>query len=209
MKTRLPFSTISYNTRAFLEGKLNDLVRSRVLSEWYAIEHKGEDDEAGKKPHFHVLMIPARGIQTDDVRQELIEYDPQHPDQPRKCLFCKFSKFGHWYLYGLHDKAYLAAHQQSRRYHYRHEDFFGSDLDCFNARVREVDIVGELGAFKQMEAAIDQGFTFEQFFRQGRVPVSQVNAYEKAWQLMLATHTDRGGRPGHDIDHETGEVIEP
>lgn len=207
MKTRLPFSTISYNSRPFLVDTLDGLVRSHILSEWYAIEHKPEDDEAGKKAHFHVFFVPSKSVQTDDIRQRLTEFDIEHPDKPRKCLSCRPSKFGHWYMYAIHDKAYLAANQQSRRYHYTYNDILCSDPDILHERFCEIDVVGELGAFKRIEAAIDQGLSFAEFCLHGQVPVQQVAQFRTAYDLMLSLRTDRNGHSGH-VDEETGEVFD-
>lgn len=209
MKTRLPFSTISYNTESYLRGKLKALQVAHVLSEWYYIHHMPEDDEAGKKEHFHVFMLPARSVQTEDIREALVELDPQKPDKPRKCLSFRSSKFGHWYMYAIHDTAYLASKGESRKHHYRYEDIVAFDDDVLHERFCDIDLVGELGAYKSMEAAMQQGLTFAQYFNMGRVPINQTRAYQEAWELMLSNHTHRADRDGHDldVDPETGEVL--
>ena len=72
MKTSKPVSTISFNSEAYLRGKLRELTAAGVLEFWAYIRHDPEPDEvgdeAGGKQHFHVYMEPAKMIQTTDLR---------------------------------------------------------------------------------------------------------------------------------------------
>lgn len=209
MKTRMPFSTISFNTPEFLEQKLSELRNAGKLSEWFFITHKPEDDESGGKEHSHVFFIPSKSIQTDDVRNELKEYDPTNPTKPRGTLLMRQSKFGSWYLYSIHDPEYLASKCETRRYHYRFEDFVTSDPDVFYEMHYEIDVVGELGAFKGMAEAKKRGLTFQQFFNQGKVHPAQVSAYSKAWEYIDVNITNRGSHVAHSIRTDTGEILDP
>ena len=169
--------------------------------------HKGEDDEAGKKDHHHVYVLPAKRIQTDDIRAELTEYDPESPDKPRKTLVWKPSKFADWYLYALHDRRYLALKGQSRKYHYEHEQFVTSsdeDLTCF---AREIDLLS-LSPYADMQDAIRQGLTWEQYFRRGTVPIPQVRAFATAWELLCTDRTYRNGRANHEEDPGEPEDVD-
>lgn len=206
MKTRLPFSTISYNSRDFLVSHLNELVQHGILSEWYAILHKGEDDEAGKKEHFHVWFMPSKQVQTDDIRAFFQEFDLQHPDKPRKCLSFGPSKFAPWCMYGLHDKAYLASKRQSRRYHYTLDDFLCSDRDVFLERYKEIDVLTDLGQYRAILEAQSLGLSYKQYIQHAQVPIQQVHAVQYTWNLLLSDKTDRDGAISH-IDPDTGEVI--
>ena len=217
MKTRLPFSTISFNTKPYLELKLDELRRSKILSDWFFIMHKPEDDESKGKEHAHVYFIPSKGVQTDDVRQELLELDPEHPDKPRGCLRMQSSKFGNWYLYGIHDPDYLASKGETRKYHYKYEDIVASNYDVLYELVYEIDVLAELGAFKGMQQAKSRGLTFQEFFNQGKVPPLQVRAFQHAWEMITVDETHRGKRLAHIVrtddgeyfDPTTGEVIDP
>lgn len=86
MRTTKPISTISFNSREYLALKLHELQKSGRISFWAFVEHQPEDDEAGKKVHNHVFVIPSKMLQTDDLREELKEYDPEHPDKPKAVL---------------------------------------------------------------------------------------------------------------------------
>ena len=208
MKTTKPIATISFNTPAFLELKLNELLRAGKISFWAFVPHKPEDDEAGKKEHSHLYVEPSKMMQTDDLKAELKEYDPEHPDKPRGCLTFKSSKFDPWYLYGLHDKRYLASKSQSRRFHYQYDDFVTCDPDELLCKVRSIDLVS-LSPYADMEEAQRQGFTWAEYFSRGTVPLPQVALFERAWNLLLQVNTERADRQGHpmDIDPNTGEVL--
>lgn len=109
MRTTKPIATISFNSPAFLKLKLEELTKAGKISFWAFIPHKPEDDEAGTKEHNHLYAEPSKMMQTDDLKAELLEFDPEHPDKPKGCLPFRTSKFADWYLYGLHDKRYLAS----------------------------------------------------------------------------------------------------
>ena len=209
MRTTKPTATISFNTPDFLKLKLNELQKAGRLSFWAFLVHKPEDDEGGKKEHCHVYVEPSKMLQTDDLKAEFKEYDPEHPDKPKGCISFNSSKFDPWYLYALHDKRYLASKGQSRRYHYEHDDILTSDDDDLIFKARSIDMVG-LSPYADMEDAQRQGFSWPEYFSRGTVPLPQVALFERAWYLLMQVLTERADHEGHsmDIDPETGEVTE-
>lgn len=209
MRTTKPISTISFNTPDYLKFKLNELLKAGRLSFWAFIVHKPEDDEGGKKEHCHVYIEPSKMLQTDDLKTELKEFDPEHPDKPRGCISFSSSKFDPWYLYALHDKRYLASKGQSRRFHYQHDDIITSDDDDLTFKAKSIDMVS-LSPYADMEDAQRQGITWAEYFSRGTVPLPQVALFERAWNLLSQYRTERADRNGHpmDIVPETGEVIE-
>lgn len=209
MRTTKPIATISFNSPDFLRLKLDELLRAGRLSFWAFIVHKPEDDEGGKKEHCHVYVEPSKMLQTDDLKAEFLEYDPEHPEKPRGCISFNSSKFDPWYLYALHDKRYLASKGQVRRYHYEHNDIITSDDDDLTYKARSIDMVS-LSPYADMVDAQRQGLTWSEYFARGTVPLPQVLLFERAWYLLTRVCTDRADRVGHpmDIDPETGEVIE-
>lgn len=208
MRTTKPIATISFNTPDFLKLKLNELLKAGRLSFWAFIVHKPEDDEGGKKVHCHLYVEPSKMLQTDDLKAELKEYDPDHPDTPRGCISFNSSKFDPWYLYALHDKRYLASKGQSRKFHYEHDNIVSSDDDDLIFKARSIDMIS-LSPYADMEDAQRQGLSFAEYFRRGTVPLPQVVLFERAWNLMLQAYTDRADREGHpmDVDTDTGEVL--
>lgn len=211
MRTTKPISTISFNSPAYLRLKLDELLSAGRISFWAFIKHLPEDDEAGKKDHIHVYIEPSKMLQSDDVKSELMEYDPENPKKPLGCLPFKSSKFDPWYLYALHDKRYLASKGQSRRYHYRHDQIVTSDDDNLTFLARSIDMLA-LSPYADMEDAIHQGITWPEYFSRGNVPLPQIRQFQEAWHTLLAVHTERNGRPGHDndmplVDELTGEIL--
>lgn len=207
MKTGKPISTISFNTTSYLKLVLDNLLSNKIISFWFFIKHKPEDDEGGHKEHHHVFLIPSKMIQTDDLREQFIEYDPDNPDKPRKTLLFKSSKFDDAYLYFLHDKRYLALKGQSRKFHYSVEDIFSSDDDELLCSARSIDLIS-LSPYRDMEDAQSQGLTFNEYFKRGTIPLPQLLLYQRAWDLLLINSTFRNEKENHpmDIDVNTGEV---
>ena len=196
MKTSKPVSTISFNSVGFLTLKLNELTKAGKVSFWCFVQHMPEDDEGGKKEHCHVYIEPSKMIQTDDLKKELLEFDPTNPSKPLGCLSFTSSKFGPWYLYGLHDKRYLASKGQSRRYHYCFDDFLSSDEDDLLCKSRQIDLLA-LSPYADMQEAQREGLTFPEYFARGTIPLPQLVQFQRAWDLLLRTRTDRGSYSPH------------
>lgn len=197
MRTRKPISTISFNSESYLILKLNELKQSKKISFWSIILHAPEDDEGGKKYHYHVFLIPSIQLQTDDIRDFFKEFDPTNPEKPLGCLMFMSSKFSDWVLYALHDKRYLALKNQSRRFHYEYDDLISSDSDDLLMMYRSIDLLA-LSPYADMESAISQGMSFNEYFCRGTIPIQQVTLYEKAWYLLADNITFRNGKSNHE-----------
>lgn len=128
MKTSQMISTISYNTKDFLQVKLNELVQLGVIDFWCAIFHKKEKDES--KDHTHLFMIPNHKLDTVDLNEYLTE--PVSGQLPLGCtVYWKIVQKGHiydWFLYVLHDTQYLKFKGLEREYHYTQDEFFSNSL---------------------------------------------------------------------------------
>lgn len=202
MKTSKPFSTISYNSDDFLEYKLNELVRKRVLEFWAFVNHLPEDDQ--EKAHKHVYLVPNGRCDTDQLKDELLEVDPGKPDKPLGCIRFKSSTFADWYLYALHDTAYLALKGQARRYHYTQDDIWRSDSDYLFEEVHEIDY-SKLNRFSTIRDAVDRGEDFGDFVDRGQVPIPQIGAYEKVWNILTTRKINSTVRDGREWHDEGGE----
>ena len=136
MNTKKPISTISYNSKEFLERLLNDLIASKKIAFWSAILHQGEilDDGYIEKDHFHVYIEPHKQVDTMDIQEASKEYDPKYPDKPLKCINFRPSDWDNWVWYNLHDTVYLMSKGEQRQYQYSKEDFIYSDEDEFQYR---------------------------------------------------------------------------
>lgn len=185
MNTSKAISTISFNSLGFLVGRLGELVDSGKLSFWAAIEHKGEDDEAGKKNHFHVYAEPSKRLQTDVLRASLVEPVPD-TDKPLGVLPWRQSVFCDWYMYTKHDKAYLLSKGLERKYHYDHDDFISSEPDYLLCLAREISLL-DVSPYKDMESCVRNGISWPDFFRRGTVPVQLVRQYKIAYEILQST----------------------
>ena len=207
MRTTKPISTISFNTESYLQGILDTLVKSHKITAYHFIKHEPEEDE--KKPHFHVWILPSKMIQTEDLREALKEFDPEHPDKPLGCLPFESSNFDNWYMYVLHDVRYLAQKGQSRKYHYSRHKVVTSDEDFLDEQVRQIDLL-KLSPYQDMSEAMEHGVSWEEYFSRGTVPIPQVRQYQEAWFLLLDNYrkTQRGPYAPHSDDTYTEEQEE-
>lgn len=201
MRTTKPISTVSFNSKEYLTLKLNELTKAKVLSFWAFIEHQPEDDEGGNKVHYHVYMEPSKMCQTEDLRQEFREYDPDKPDKPKGCLTFVSSQFGPWYLYVLHDKRYLASKGQSRKYHYKHEHMISSDADDLLFKAKTIDLLS-LTPYDDMIDAQNNGLNWTEYFARATVPLPQIRNFKMAWDTLMRNRLNRNGHENHANDYE-------
>ena len=214
MRTTKPISTISFNTASYLRLKLDELKKAKIISVWHYIEHLPEDDEAGKKKHIHLYIEPSKLLQTEELEEHFKELDMSMPDKPKKCLPFRSSKFADWYLYSLHDTAYLVSKGQTRRYKYEHSDFVTSDADELYRASKMIDR-RSLTPWVDLAEAVQDGLTFAEYFQNSGQPIQQINAFHKAFELLCENNTYRAGRQTHSPKHspraifdiETGEII--
>lgn len=207
MKTTKSFSTISYNSKEFLQVKLNDLISRRKIAFYAFIEHLPEEDE--KKSHKHLLIVPNGLINTDEIIDILVELDPKNPTKPFRCMPFLSSKFDDWYLYIIHDKDYLASKGQSRKYFYNKDEVVVSDSDYFNELIHRMDL-SHLSRVKALRNAVESGIPFEDMVVKGQIPVQQIYAYKQTYELIsnYLERTNRAGRTSHqNIDEETGLIL--
>lgn len=212
MRTSRPFSTISYNSENFLKVKLNELIKQRILDFWVFIDHAPEEDE--KKAHKHVYFIPSGLMYTDTLKEYLAEPDPSDPEHPLNCTIFSSSKFDDWYLYGIHDKAYLSSKGQTRKYHYVKEQCITSCEEHFGELVRCVDRSKYIGLERVVDA-VENGVPFFEMVRLGQVPIQLINQYQYAYEMLSKASTNRAGRQTHTpkeeekmFDPVTGELLE-
>lgn len=196
MRTIKPFSTISFNTKEYLECRLNDLLNEGVISLYVFMPHYAEEDE--RKDHFHVFLVPVGLFNTDRLHDLLIEPVPDN-DKPLGCIDIKSSKFVDWYLYALHDKDYLAMKGQTRKYHYLEDEFVVSDWDMF----REYKHTSDFSKFKTRayirEMALS-GVPFYSLVADGFIPVNQIFQYREYYNTVLVALdvTNRGNYKSHE-----------
>lgn len=213
MRTSKPFSTISYNTESFLKSKLEELRQSGFIDFYAYIEHFPEDDEL--KVHKHLYIVPSSIISTDFFIERLKEHDPDNPDKPLGCIVCRSSKFADWYMYGVHDKAYLASKGQSRKHYYTEKDFVVSDQIFFREEIHMIDRSKFVG-MERLINAVESNVSFSEMVRLGQVPIQLVNQYNYVYECLFRAKTFRADRETHTpktetvpvfIDKDTGEIV--
>lgn len=203
MKTTKPISTISYNSIGFLIGVLERLEDNGLVSFWAFIPHEAEEDE--RKAHCHVYIEPANAIDTIWLKKQFIEPDPSHPKEPLGCLPINKSKFVDWYWYGLHDKAYLASKNQSRKHHYLPSDMIVSDTDLMAEYVRlNPNPKAELLRVTEL---IVEGYTPIQIAMQLNVPVRNLRYFMEGLQAIASHMSEITYRNGN-ADHEQTPILE-
>lgn len=213
MRTTKPIATISFNTFSFFDEKCKQLYNAKILSFYAFVQHFGEDDEGGKKDHIHAYFEPSKIVQTDDIRAEFREHDVLNPDKPPLCtLTFNTSKFQDWYLYSSHDKSYLQAKGQVRKFHYKYEDFACSDSDDMLYRVRSIDRLNTT-PYQSMREAIGLGLSWADFFARGSIPIQQVLIYKKVWEMLVSEQysnelKDRYEKLNNVTIDDTGEILQ-
>lgn len=212
MKTTKPFSTISYNSPAFLKLTLDGLVAKRLISFYAFVQHFKEEDE--KKDHIHLIIFPNGQIQTDQVTDLLQELDPSNPLKPLGVMPWHSSKWADWYLYSCHDTAYLASKGQSRQHHYEEKDFASSDEDYLHELVHTIDRTKYAKTVEFVQKVKD-GASLMHLLETGQIPAPQFRQWEAMYNLIKSCEPNRNGRASHSslpagfsVDPDTGEVTE-
>lgn len=200
MRTTKPISTISYNSTQYLIDRLEECVNAGIITAWFFIEHQPEEDET--KAHKHVYIELTKLVQTEDLRKRFIEPTPLSP-RPLGCMPFQSSKFDDWYLYGLHDKSYLASKGESRIHEYSHEDFYTSDIDYFDEKARKV--ARETGGImRRIRDAVAANMSWIELASSGVIPLNLMNQAKTAYDAARSVHTTRGTR-GTPHEYKTPE----
>jgi len=209
MRTSKPFSMISYNTRDFLREKLNELVQGGLIQFWAFIEHLPEEDE--KKAHKHLYIIPAKLIDTQRIEKALQEIDlTDITAKPLGAIFPQSSKFADWYLYGLHDKKYLAYKGQKRKYHYNDKAFVVSCQDTFQELKNLIDYT-EINRLSLIFEKAENGESLADIIKTCNIPLQLVGQVKQLYNIIISPiDLYRSSRKTHTpkIDIQTGEILD-
>lgn len=199
MRTRKPIATISYNHEEFLRGRLDDLKRRHLISDYMFIPHKKEQDEA--KDHIHLWIRPNQTLDTMQIQEEMKEPNPK---ERRGCIDFVSSDIDEWILYTQHYKPYLASKGQNREYHYQKEDFRFADEDNFQENYVHAFRGSKWAERNQLLQQLNDGTVkFSELIKSGQIPLnmaSQLNAFK--YLLADDKKVFRNGRAGHEEDEE-------
>lgn len=209
-RTINPLSSISYNTKDFLQSTFERLIKNQIIDFWCFIYHYGEVNEDGTKErdHFHVYFVPATAIDKRQIRNEFVEIR-KNESLPRGWMPIKPSKWFDWYLYGLHDIEYLRSKGQTRQYYYSNSDFIRSDDTYFWDEVHKIDRtkINPLGAVVR---AAQSGISFAEFVTTQPLGLLSVRSAQFVFdQVQNNGQLSRAGRKNHEPVNEDGEYIDP
>jgi hypothetical protein len=200
---------ISYNTKEFLRDKLNELVEGGLVQFWAFIEHLPEEDE--KKAHKHLYIIPQKLIDTQRIEKALQEIDlTDIIAKPLGAIFPQSSKFADWYLYGLHDKKYLAYKGQKRKYHYNDNAFVVSCQDTFQELKNLIDYT-EINRLSLIIEKAENGESLSDIIKTTNIPLQLIGQVKQLYNIIISPiDLYRNNRETHSpkVDIETGEIIE-
>lgn len=190
MNSKKPFSTISYNTLPWLNKVLEKYISNGKFVFWAYVFHKGEDDEAGLKDHIHLYIEPNTTFNTLKFTEDCIE-PCTTSNLPLRCMPCRSSDFGNWFMYTTHNEDYLKFKGLGeRKFHYNSTCYTVSDLDYFRFLVRSIDSI-DTSWYADMKDCIKLGMSFDEYFARGGVPIQQIKNYKLAYET-LAYMTLRG-----------------
>lgn len=182
MRTSKPFSLISYNTHDFLREKLNELVKGGLIQFWAFIHHLPEEDE--KKAHKHLYIIPQKMIDTQRIEKALQEIDITNiTAKPLGAIFPQSSKFADWYLYGLHDRKYLASKGQKRAYAYNDNAFVVSCQDTFQELKNLIDYT-EINRLNLIVEKAENGESLASIIKSSNVPLQLIGQVKQLYDII-------------------------
>ena len=212
MRTSKSIATISYNSNEFLKSKCEDLIESGIIDFAFWIEHAPEEDEL--KAHKHLYIMPSSVTDTKVLQKAFEEFDDNN-DKPLGVITFMPSKFDDWFLYSIHDKAYLASKGQSRKYHYLIDDFSRTDDILFRELINKIDRSKFIG-LERVKNAVETGLSFQELVNLGAVPIQLINQYRLAYEMVdtvqrngRETHTPKKPHNygGEFMVNEDGEII--
>ncbi len=209
MRTSKPFSMISYNTKDFLTEKLNELVQGGLIQFWAFIHHKAEEDE--KKAHKHLYIIPQKLIDTQRIEKALQEIDlTDITAKPLGAIFPQSSKFADWYLYGLHDRKYLASKGQKRMYSYNDSAFVVSCQDTFQELKNLIDYT-QINRLSLIFEKVENGESLANIIKTSNIPLQLIGQVKQLYNIITSSfEVYRADRKTHTpkIDPLTGEILD-
>lgn len=198
MKTILPQTTISYNSRQFLVDTLDRLVSNKIISFYCFIEHQPEDDE--KKKHIHLYIEPVNKIDTATLPDLFKEIDLSNPNQkPLKILPLQTCRsWPDWFWYSLHNAQYLFNKGETRRYHYDIGDLVSNDYDDLENRINETPF--PKSEYDKIEEMVNQGYSTMAIIKNCNIPVRWYGLYKKFIEDLINEKTNRGNKDNHEFE---------
>lgn len=183
MQTSKAISTISYNSKNYLDAVLDSLIRSHIIDYYMYIQHIGEDDGFGEKEedHIHLYLYPNKRINTADLDSYFIEPVPNQ--LPRKCIQWNTSNPDDWILYVLHDPDYLLSKWEHRQIQYTFGKLKSSCKQTLRRLYRHAYQSSGYAKMKNIYQYAASNGNLADLMRIGAVPINQISSYEQFFTL--------------------------
>ena len=182
MKTRRLISTVGYNTPGFLASTLSRLYDSGLVEWCHYIRHEPEEDEA--KAHWHIVLQPAKAIETRALQREFEELDLENPGKPLGVLPFRFSSnLDDWLLYAIHDAGFLAAKGQVRKFHYDRDAVQSTCPDLLAEQWHEVNLA-KYGLGERLQEAVNLRLPWEAVVSSGLIPPAQWTFWREVFHSL-------------------------
>lgn len=184
MNTSFPFGFISYNSHDYLESVLISFIEEGTFSRCACWFHQSMGDE---KDHFHCWVEPTQSMLTQSIKDRFIEIDDEG-NQNSIALKdkCK-SVFTDAYLYGIHDKHYLAIKNRLRE-----QVNIVSDkhiyLGDFKQELYEAETFRFfkcVSPYERIKELVYQGLTLEEVYIKLRTPFAQFRSVSQAYHFLV------------------------
>ena len=199
MNTSKPITGISWCSIEYTKKTLDTLVSEGKISWWAAIPHMKEKEET--KDHLHIYLTPSTRISTDDLRTRFHEPTNDIGVYNGCSAIWQKSDFENWYLYSLHDSAYLAERNLEKLFHYKKSDFLTSskfDFDFLVSNVNPFDIR------RKIMESVSCGESWESFVEKyyAKIPLAVFRSCREMFGFLGAA---KYNNTGHKKENEKNE----
>lgn len=207
--TTKTISTISYNSKEFLQLKLNELKRNEIILFGFFIYHDPEQDE--KKGHFHVVMEPNGKVNLKALQEEFLEKDKTGNPKPLGVMpFNITQSYDDWILYSLHDSDYLMSKGLAREHHYQFDEIHCTtdDEELLQDKYNSINHL-RYSRDHEIYEAVSKGASNFDLLQSGLIPLSRLGFYLMAIE-SIRNNTVYRRVPSHtpkEITDENGRTL--
>lgn len=184
MRTKRLISTISYNSDAFIVEALRRLVAAGLVDWAHWVRHEPEEDE--KKSHIHLVLSPARAIDTTALSAAFEEVDLAAPGKaPLGVIPWRFcASLDDWLLYAIHDPDYLLSKGQTRAHHYDRNAVRSTSTELLVEQWGEVNLA-RFGLGQQLADMAARRIPWERVICSGLIKPAQWTFWREVYFSLL------------------------
>lgn len=202
MKTNKSISSIAYQSPANFKLQTNALRKADAIGPALWIAHEGED---GDKPHIHLVLLGGFKTYTTDKIGSLWLPEILGDEKRSISALWKVTKsLSDWLLYAVHDDLYLTFKGLEREHRYEWDEVQVTEGDegLLSELKREaLDFRSTLGdkTTRRLISLAKRGWEWQQIVVSGVVPMGQMIAASRAWQVIYAKFSPNYRAPIIDI----------